>query len=183
MRQNVSMVRKRNIDHSDYLVHYGISGQKWGVRRFQYEDGSYTPEGRARYLESLTDRQKKIYNGMSDKNKQRVEKKLAEGKSWTQSISEMNRETQTRMALRNLGIAAAFMYMSPITRPMMKSAGKMIIRAGKTGIRAIANSRAVQKGAQYLKRMMKRWAAKKGGAVTLKKSDYSIRDIPFGGYI
>lgn len=32
-----------------YLVHHGIKGQKWGERRFQYEDGSYTPEGRIRY--------------------------------------------------------------------------------------------------------------------------------------
>ena len=32
-----------------YLVHHGIKGQKWGIRRFQNEDGSYTPEGKERY--------------------------------------------------------------------------------------------------------------------------------------
>lgn len=32
-----------------WLAHYGIRGQKWGVRRFQYENGSYTPEGKERY--------------------------------------------------------------------------------------------------------------------------------------
>lgn len=32
-----------------YLAHHGIKGQKWGVRRFQNEDGSYTSAGRARY--------------------------------------------------------------------------------------------------------------------------------------
>lgn len=31
-----------------YLVHYGIDGQKWGVRRYQYEDGTYTEEGKKR---------------------------------------------------------------------------------------------------------------------------------------
>ena len=31
------------------LYHHGIKGQKWGVRRFQYEDGKWTPEGRLRY--------------------------------------------------------------------------------------------------------------------------------------
>lgn len=31
------------------LTHYGTKGQKWGVRRFQYEDGTLTPEGKARY--------------------------------------------------------------------------------------------------------------------------------------
>lgn len=33
----------------DSLAHHGIPKQKWGVRRFQYEDGSLTPAGRERY--------------------------------------------------------------------------------------------------------------------------------------
>ena len=32
----------------DELCHYGIKGQKWGVRRFQNSDGSYTSEGKRR---------------------------------------------------------------------------------------------------------------------------------------
>ena len=32
-----------------YLEHHGIKGQKWGVRRFQNEDGSLTSAGRDRY--------------------------------------------------------------------------------------------------------------------------------------
>lgn len=35
--------------NNDYLIHYGIKGQKWGVRRFQNEDGSLTKAGRERY--------------------------------------------------------------------------------------------------------------------------------------
>ncbi len=31
------------------LYHYGVKGQKWGVRRYQNEDGSLTPEGKKRY--------------------------------------------------------------------------------------------------------------------------------------
>ena len=31
------------------LTHHGITGQKWGKRRFQNEDGSLTPEGAKRY--------------------------------------------------------------------------------------------------------------------------------------
>lgn len=31
------------------LYHHGIKGQKWGVRRYQYADGSYTPAGIKRY--------------------------------------------------------------------------------------------------------------------------------------
>lgn len=34
---------------NDTLYHHGIKGQKWGLRRFQNEDGSLTPEGREHY--------------------------------------------------------------------------------------------------------------------------------------
>lgn len=38
------------------LLHSGIKGQKWGVRRFQNPDGSLTPEGKKRYRNALTKR-------------------------------------------------------------------------------------------------------------------------------
>ncbi|MBP5726210.1 MAG: hypothetical protein J6Y48_03965 [Clostridia bacterium] len=33
----------------NYLAHYGIKGQRWGLRRFQNPDGTLTPEGLKRY--------------------------------------------------------------------------------------------------------------------------------------
>lgn len=33
----------------DYLVHYGVLGQKWGIRRYQNKDGSLTEAGKERY--------------------------------------------------------------------------------------------------------------------------------------
>ena len=37
---------------SNYLTHYGIKGQKWGIRRYQNPDGSLTSAGRKRYSDS-----------------------------------------------------------------------------------------------------------------------------------
>lgn len=36
-------------NEGEYLEHHGIMGMKWGVRRYQNEDGSYTEAGRKRY--------------------------------------------------------------------------------------------------------------------------------------
>lgn len=36
------------------FYHHGIKGQRWGIRRFQNEDGSLTPAGEKRYSDSLT---------------------------------------------------------------------------------------------------------------------------------
>ena len=40
-------------EYPTYLIHYGIEGQKWGVRRYQNEDGSLTPDGREHYGRGL----------------------------------------------------------------------------------------------------------------------------------
>lgn len=33
----------------NYLAHYGVLGMKWGIRRYQNPDGSYTAAGKRRY--------------------------------------------------------------------------------------------------------------------------------------
>lgn len=38
------------------LYHYGVKGQQWGVRKYQYADGSLTPAGRKRYSKGTADR-------------------------------------------------------------------------------------------------------------------------------
>lgn len=40
---------------SESLVHYGIKGMKWGVRRYQNKDGSLTSAGKNRYGKDLND--------------------------------------------------------------------------------------------------------------------------------
>ena len=36
---------------SEFLVHYGVKGMKWGVRRYQNKDGTLTNAGKKRYSE------------------------------------------------------------------------------------------------------------------------------------
>lgn len=68
--------------YGDTLYHHGIKGQKWGLRRFQNEDGSLTPAGKKRYgyLEESANKaskfaayakeeEKKYSKGLSDSQK------------------------------------------------------------------------------------------------------------------
>ena len=34
---------------NNYVMHFGIKGMRWGVRRYQNKDGSLTPAGKVRY--------------------------------------------------------------------------------------------------------------------------------------
>lgn len=45
--------------YEDSLAHHGILGQKWGIRRYQNYDGSYTQAGMKRYNKSLEEYNKK----------------------------------------------------------------------------------------------------------------------------
>lgn len=44
------------------LYHYGVKGQKWGVRRYQYSDGSLTPAGKRRYQSTEPSNYQKLMN-------------------------------------------------------------------------------------------------------------------------
>lgn len=51
---------------SNTLMHYGVKGMKWGVRRYQYKDGTLTPAGKARYSdgsESEADDRHFVFHG------------------------------------------------------------------------------------------------------------------------
>lgn len=45
----------------DCLCHYGIKGMQWGVRRYQYADGTLTAKGRLRYYKEANKNKNKQF--------------------------------------------------------------------------------------------------------------------------
>ena len=70
------------------LYHHGVKGQKWGIRRYQNEDGSLTPAGK-KHLEKLDTRWAK-------RNSDRITKKAKK-----QSLKELNAYGKQLLKLPN----------------------------------------------------------------------------------
>lgn len=55
----------------DYLYHHGIKGQRWGVRRYQNKDGSYTSAGKKRYAD-MSPSEKRAYDRERNRRREKI---------------------------------------------------------------------------------------------------------------
>ena len=131
---------KLHAKHSDLggyeLYHHGILGQKWGIRRFQNKDGSYTSAGkeRRRKEDSYSDDYKKYF-----KNNKKNPKELS-----TKEIEELNRRDN---AMNNYNRNR-----QNIGQKFVASLGNNILN----GAAAAIGSLAVSAGMAYLKSKFKK---------------------------
>lgn len=70
----------------DILAHYGVKGQKWGIRRYQNKDGSLTSKGQARY-----DRDKR--ENAAKKKENRIDLSEPDPKRWVREDLERSKKT------------------------------------------------------------------------------------------
>lgn len=76
-------------NNSSSLTHHGIKGQKWGVRRFQNKDGTYTSAGKKRYAGKVDEESSRALNDALF-NRHRNEE--LSSKKFDQSIEELNKK-------------------------------------------------------------------------------------------
>lgn len=83
----------------NHLNHHGIKGQKWGVRRYQNEDGSLTPRGQKHYAKKdqkfIDKKADKIYSTAAKKSSKEMNtfvKKEMKGMRGATAINTYNRK-------------------------------------------------------------------------------------------
>lgn len=84
----------------DYLVHHGILGMKWGIRRYQNKDGTLTPAGRRR-RDKLEKKAAKFTNSIIFKLQLKILKKMSE--VITEKDTIQNGKKQTDKILKIYG--------------------------------------------------------------------------------
>ena len=72
------------MDYPTYLIHYGTLGQKWGIRKYQNEDGTWTEEGLRRRRQYVSD------SGDLTRSGKKYYKKLQKEKDKTQKLYTSN---------------------------------------------------------------------------------------------
>ena len=87
-----------NFTYGDELYHYGTPRMKWGVRRYQNEDGSLTEEGRRRYRKGL---------GRADKLRTKATKLRARSTDQRKSRAAQLQKMADKYALKSAKVRRA----------------------------------------------------------------------------
>ena len=103
------------------LYHHGIKGQKWGVRRYQRFDGSYTRAGLKRYYAA-----KEQYDKAHERV-QRANKAYKENKSGNNKIERANARIAEKQAIRTLN-----KHYKHLKQDKLADQGKELYSKGKT---------------------------------------------------
>ena len=105
------------------LIHHGIKGQKWGIRRFQNKDGSLTPAGKKRVakLESQ-------YISLTGKKNNRQSAKPKTIEERTKELQSQKAYLQTQKDILDLNRQIASL------KPDTRSAGRKFIEKNAPAI-------------------------------------------------
>lgn len=159
IRRHSSKPMSYNTKYPDYLIHYGISGQKWGIRRYQNEDGTLTEEGKRRYNEGPPESEtwkKSEAKNLTDEELRRRTNRLQQEQNYknlTTTDSERNAQNIKNDFIKKVLTAAAI---TPVVA-LVGIAGKKYLGKAMSFIKDFAAKRiAPYKAAGIIKNELKK---------------------------
>jgi phage pi2 protein 07 len=153
------MSRYFNYTGDDYVAHFGIKGMKWGVRRYQNNDGSLTPTGKTRYThaqkktihqakkdaeeyarakmfygDGAGTRRKLIKSTVNQRSKDSLYKQTFDnelaGKDWAKEVSKAKGERKRKDAKENVAKTARGVKNTLLGNPRAASIAGLAIGSG-----------------------------------------------------
>lgn len=138
-----------------YLAHHGILGQKWGVRRYQNEDGSLTEAGRRRLEKKDARWARRNYEKAYKKTFKQIKKPLREA----------DRQIRRQVSVRNADGSLSRTYINAFNRQLADLMNKAPSSLTSPSGRVV------------------RWVAKRGEMgvqMALASSDYDMSQVRSG---
>lgn len=109
----------------DFLMHHGILGQRWGIRRYQNPDGTLTERGRRRLEKKDTKWAKKNYDKIYKKTYKDSKKELS------RVVNDLNRSTRMKNANGKLSMNYVNSYNQFLAQIMNKNVKDIRSPSGK----------------------------------------------------
>lgn len=121
------------------LYHFGIRGQKWGIRRFQNEDGSLTAEGKRRYSSNTKGYIADLKNAQDETQKQYFSERVKENSRYDDYVIKTGGNGKRFNSLKNKYMKAGIPEREAGIKALNRiRAEKAIVIIGGIGIAAAA---------------------------------------------
>ena len=141
MFSNYMLISNGSFISQNELYHHGIKGMKWGVRRFQNEDGSLTTAGKKRYGDEPTGSDKKTSSNNGSKTPRKgliarrkdslTQKYIAKGYSQTVAKTMAEQRMRTEAVLAVVGTVAVTAVAIKVARRIGQDYVDQTFKSGK----------------------------------------------------